>query len=265
MTRWRQAGLALAAAVAVAWWLHDGAARESHPPERADSDRDAAVRRRIAIASLRLQPERRPPPRPVPAPRPAPPPVAAESPSRPAAPVAPSALARARGAAQLRAGAFPRLRATYDRIGFAAYRDAMRGLGARFFLFDRAERRPVAEVHPVSGAILADSPVAGLSRWPRDVTRHLPRALERGRETYGPAVTGVILLPTEDFDAALLGGLDQGLRAAGIDPAGAVRFDVAYELRAGRLHLAVLAVALRSGGERALPLVIDLGAGEPSS
>ena len=172
--------------------------------------------------------------------------------------VRPTAQEVERGQELLEEGAFPRLRATYARIGFPAYRDSMVALGGRFFLFDLDRRQPVAEVDPRTGARLGEEMPGGLSRWPRDVTRHLPFVLEGGREIYGERVSRVVLLPPAPLDAALLGALDREMRARGLDPAEAIRIDVAYELRAGRLHCEVLGVALRSGRETPLPLVIDL-------
>jgi hypothetical protein len=62
-------------------------------------------------------------------------------------------------------------------------------------------------------------------------------------------------------DAALLGALDQRLAELGLHPNSLLRVDVAYELRSGRLHCEVLAVALRDGSERDLGLWIDLSEG----
>lgn len=176
----------------------------------------------------------------------------------------PDSEALERGGALLRAGAFPRLRATYVRIGFAAYRDAVVELGGAFYLYDARARQPLAEVDPRTGSLRDAAVRTTLSRWPRDVTRHLPAALRRGRERYGQRVSRVVLLPPASLDAALLGALDQHLRGLGSSAAALLRVDVAYELRADRLHCEVLSVGLSDGSERSLGLRIDLSAGETS-
>jgi len=172
--------------------------------------------------------------------------------------VAPTQQTMARGEARLQQGAFPRLRATYARIGFRAYRDAVLDLGGGFFLFDSNTRQPVAAVDPKTGELSDEVTLERLSRWPRDVTRHLPVALERGRARYGPRASRVILLPPASVDAALLGALEDELTAQGIAPRELLRVDVAYELVAERLHCRVLSVALRDGSEQPLALRIDL-------
>ncbi|MEE9281155.1 MAG: hypothetical protein V3V67_13365 [Myxococcota bacterium] len=178
----------------------------------------------------------------------------------PPPPTGPDAGVLRRGSALLRAGSFPRLRATYVRIGFAAYREAVVELGGAFYLYDARARQALAEVDPLSGRLRAEGVREELSRWPRDVTRHLPDALRRGRERYGSRVSRVVLLPPASLDAALLGALDQHLRELGLDADGLLRVDVAYELRGDRLQCEVLSVALRDGSERELGLRIDLTA-----
>lgn len=213
----------------------------------------ASVERRIEIVEIELSAE--PEARPLPPPRPAPSP-----PPLPATQV-PSSDALERGESLLRSGRFPHLRASYGRIGFEAYRDAMLELGGVFFLFDGKARQPVAEVDPRTGALGGELVRADLSRWPRDVTRHLSEPLRLGQASYGPRVSRVILLPPARLDAALLGGLDAHLRALDLDPGDLLRVDLAYELRGGNLYCDVLLVAMRDGTERSLSLQIDLSGG----
>ena len=258
MTRAGRVLLALCAAAAVVWLFAPPRAAESPTDEARESPDDAQIR--VALAAPP------PPPPPAPAPGPGPParePSVAEPPSPPvSAPeppvVVPSASTRQRGSKLMEAGIFPRLRATYDRIGFADYRDAMVALGGRFYLFDASKRIPVAEIEPRSGAIGGESVPARLSRWPRDVTRHLHAALENGRGRYGERVTRVVLLPPRSLDAALLGALDARMSEAELRATDLLGVRVAYELRGGRLHCSVLGVTLRDGRERSLPLVVDL-------
>ncbi|MCZ6823407.1 MAG: hypothetical protein O7F10_10700 [Deltaproteobacteria bacterium] len=213
----------------------------------------ASVERRIEIVEIELPAE--PEARPLPPPRPAP------SPSPLRATQVPSSDALERGESLLRSGRFPHLRASYGRIGFEAYRDAMLELGGVFFLFDGKARQPVAEVDPRTGALGGELVRADLSRWPRDVTRHLSEPLRLGQASYGPRVSRVILLPPARLDAALLGGLDAHLRALDLDPGDLLRVDLAYELRGGNLYCDVLLVAMRDGTERSLSLQIDLSGG----
>ena len=263
---------ALLVAGLVAWALAPDRRLEQSAPARA-RDATPPAPETIRIAQIELSPE--PPPerakkKPRPQPKPATLPARGATPTPPEPPepkpVAAAALKPepepgVRGEALLRAGAFPRLRASYARIGFERYRDAVLALGGRFFLFDDARRQPVAEVDPRTGRIQAAGSRAGLSHWPRDVTRHLADALERGRARYGSVVTRVILLPPAKLDATLLGALDAHLRQQALGPGDLARVDVAYELRAGRLHCDVLAVALRDGSERPMALTIDLSGG----
>ena len=181
--------------------------------------------------------------------------------SEPAA-LRPDPEALARGDALLRAGAFPRLRATYIRIGFAAYREAVLELGGAFYVYDPRARRALAEVDPRSGLLGTEGLREELSRWPRDVTRHLQSALALGRQRYGARVSRVVLLPPASLDAALLGALDRRLHELGVSSDSLLRVDVAYELHGGRLQCEVLTVALRDGSERELGLRIDLSAAE---
>ena len=254
MTRAGRVLLALCAAGAVVWLFAPPRAAESAIDRASESPDDAQIRDALAA----------PPPPPPPAPEPpAREPSVAEPPSPPVstpepAVVVPNASVQQRGSRLMEAGIFPRLRATYDRIGFADYRDAMVALGGRFYLFDAGKRTPVAEVEPRSGAIGGESVPEQLSRWPRDVTRHLPAALENGRGRYGDRVTRVVLLPPRSLDAALLGALDARMSEAELRAPDVLGVRVAYELRGGRLHCAVLGVTLRDGQERSLPLVVDL-------
>ena len=129
-------------------------------------------------------------------------------------------------------------------------------------MYDPRARRVLAQVDPRSGLLGAEGLREELSRWPRDVTRHLQRALALGRERYGARVSRVVLLPPASLDAALLGALDRRLRELGVSSDSLLRVDVAYELRGGRLQCEVLTVALRDGSERELGLRIDLSAAE---
>ena len=181
-----------------------------------------------------------------------------ESDVAPAAAVAPTVDALRRGRTLLEAGVFPRLRATYARVGFPAYRDAMTALGGRFFLYDVARRRTLAEVDPNTGATLGGGLGPELSRWPRDVTRHFEAVLAAGRARFGSRASRVILLPPARVDAALLGAVDAELRARGLDSAGIARLDLAYEIREGRLRCEVLAAADRDGNDVPLSLNVDL-------
>ncbi|MBW2414684.1 MAG: hypothetical protein JRG76_09280, partial [Deltaproteobacteria bacterium] len=216
-----------AIALAVAFAITEWAAAPAGPVQE-----DAVPEpswQRIEIARIETAPAKAPrPPRPrppgIPAAAPEPEPVA--KPVAEAEPTAPSARApitaqagaasaRAnleRGRELLDAGVFPRLRASYQRIGFEAYRDAVLALGGGFFLFDARARRPLAEIDPRTGETRSEAVREGLSRWPRDVTRHLPAALERGRQRFGDRASRVILLPPAAVDAALLGALDAHLR-----------------------------------------------------
>lgn len=213
----------------------------------------ASVERRIEIVEIELPAEPEARPLPPPRPAPSPPPLRATQ--------VPSSDALERGESLLRSGRFPHLRASYGRIGFEAYRDAMLELGGVFFLFDGKARQPVAEVNPRTGALGGELVRADLSRWPRDVTRHLSEPLRLGQASYGPRVSRVILLPPARLDAALLGGLDAHLRALDLDPGDLLRVDLAYELRGGNLYCDVLLVAMRDGTERSLSLQIDLSGG----
>jgi len=258
-------GVACAVALAVAWMLAPVPTLPESTPEAPEIP--------DAIEIAHIEPPREPPP-PRPAPRPAPParrppPVPPPKPAPPpglpaAAPVTKASAAdRARGAALLRAGVFPRMRASYARIGFERYRDAVLALGGRFYLFDAARGQPVAEIDPRTGGIREVPLPDTASRWPRDVTRHLPDALARGRERYGVSVERVVLLPPASLDHALLGALDRHLSEQGT-AARLQRVDVVYELRNGRLYGDVRAVALADGSERTVGLVIDLSEGVPS-
>jgi len=159
-------------------------------------------------------------------------------------------------------GGFPRLRATYQRIGFAAYRDAMLKLGGSFYLWDGALNLSVARLDPRTGESWEESVGSHLSRWPRDVTKHLKMALKDGRARYGARVTHAVLLPSARIDAALLSGLDQLLRKNGVDPGTVTSFFGAYELRSGRLYCVVLAASFTDATERDVSFAVDLsGAG----
>jgi hypothetical protein len=217
----------------------------------------AAEPARIELVRIEL-PEAQP--KPPPPPEPGPPALPARQEAESAA-RSPTQETIERGEARLQQGAFPRLRATYARIGFRAYRDAVLDLGAGFFLFDSSTRQPLATVNPKTGELSDAVMLERLSRWPRDVTRHLPIALERGRARYGARASRVILLPPASVDAALLGALEDELLARGIAPGKLLRVDVAYELVAERLHCRVLSVALSDGSEQPLALRIDLSGG----
>jgi hypothetical protein len=253
--------LAVAIAVAV---LLEGRSRPrdlpTEPPEpeppRSRSREPGPEPIRIARIETTMQRER-PPPDPPPK-EPSPPPRSAPVPLPTT--VAPTVDTVRRGQALLEAGVFPRLRATYVRIGFAAYRDAMIALGARFFSYDSTRRRPVAEVDPLTGAILGEAIPRALSRWPRDVTRHLRSALVSAQAIYGESASRIILLPPSHVDAALLGAVYAFVRGSGLDPSKIVRLDLAYELEEGRLRCEVLSAGMRDGSERALSFRVDLSA-----
>lgn len=255
LLRWMLVG---GTALAVLWWLGDTPVAPSvHEPER-EPEREAPSAA-IEIASVKLPP--RPAPRSV---RPAPPIPPAPPARERAEPVHPDSELLSRGAELLAEGAFPRLRATYIRIGFDAYRRALVGLGGAFYLYDGRERQPVVEVDGVTGDLGSEGWRSELSRWPRDVTRHLPGALERGRRRYGARVSHVVLLPPARLDAALLGAVDRRMRELGLDARSLLHIDVAYELRGDRLECDVLAVGLSDGTERDLGLLVDLSFGDRS-
>ena len=245
----------LGSAFAVAWMLAVPSAPAPSPtPETPTARWDRIEIEHVSVPdSVQEAPpaaqKPRMPPRPRPRPRPS------------GIPAQGAATELARGERLLEAGSFPLLRATYRRIGFDAYRDAMLALGGSFFLFDAAARRPLAEIDPRTGAVTSREQRPGLSRWPRDVTRHLPLVLERGRQRWGERASRVILLPPAYVDAALLGALDAHLRAQGERGDRLVAVDLAYELRDGRLGCEVLALSLRDGTRRWVGLHVDLSRG----
>ena len=177
------AAAAVAVAFAVLLLLSPRARDEFALPEAAEQALDpSAEEQRIEIVRIEMPPE--PDPEPEPRATPATPPPPPEPPAPPSEPAktVPEADVLARGESLLRAGTFPRLRATYSRIGFPAYRDAVLALGGAFFLFDPTTRQPVAEVDPRTGAVRAERVRVDLSRWPRDVTRvSTPHCLARSR------------------------------------------------------------------------------------
>ncbi len=158
-----------------------------------------------------------------------------------------------RGRRLLDSGRFPRLRGTYERIGFEAYRGAMERLGARIFFYDGLHRRPVAEIE---GELAPTS--SELSRWPRDLTRHLESELREGRELHGTHVSRVVLLPPARLDALLLGSVEESLQRRGLDPTLLSRLDLAYEIREGRLGCELLTAGMQDGTEVSLGLHVDL-------
>ena len=159
----------------------------------------------------------------------------------------------ARGRRLLDSGRFPRLRGTYERIGFDEYRGAMERLGARIFFYDGLHRRPVAGI---DGELAPTS--SELSRWPRDLTRHLESELREGRELHGANVSRVVLLPPARLDALLLGSVEDDLRRRGLDPTLLARLDLAYEIREGRLGCELLTAGMQDGTEVSLGLHVDL-------
>ncbi len=245
----------LGSAFAVTWMLTPRSAPVPAPmnetPERVERWERIEIEHVAVPDTTPAAPEPRNPAPPRPKPRPRPSGIPAQRASN----------ELARGERLLEAGSFPQLRATDRRIGFGAYRDAVLALGGRFFLFDAVERRPLAEIDPRTGAVTSRELRPGLSRWPRDVTRHVPRALERGRRRVGEHASRVILLPPAHVDAALLGALDTHLRAQGERGDRLVAVDLAYELRDGRLGCEVLALSLRDGKRRSVGLHVDLSGG----
>ena len=220
------------------------------------------------------EPEPEPTPDPVAEPEPTPEPEPVAQPARPDPPVEvaarpeptpptphtlrPGAADIALGSQRLREGRFPRLRATYRHVGFDAYSAAVVRLGGAFFVYDAGRRRPLARVDWRNTVLRDDADTTGLSRWPRDVTRHVPEALAAGRERFGSQASRVVLLPPEHVDAALIGGLERHLHAVGVDPTRLERVDIAYRIVGRRLVGEVLGVGLRGGAERALTVRIDL-------
>ena len=261
--RTARTGAALLTALGVLWLLES-----TLLPVLGSAEPVAAPEQRIRISIARSEPPARPEPPQARAPapetaEPRPPRAAAAQRDEPAdaQPPASSEAELTRGRAWLDAGGFPLLRATYGRIGFAAYRDAVLDLGGRFFLFDSARRQPVAELDPHSGTTHPMESTADLSQWPRDVTRHLRASLSKGQLRFGPRVSRVILLPPAGVDAALLGALAAHLAELGVPAADLLRVDLAYELRDGRLECEVLGLSLRGVGPREVRLRIDLAAG----
>jgi len=164
-------------------------------------------------------------------------------------------------------GRYPHQRASYARIGFEPYRDAMLALGGGFFLFDARNKRVVAELDPYSlKARATQAAPKHLSRWPRDVTRYLGAALTR--EHLDPRFRGsslrVVLLPPADLDAAFVGGLDRALRKRGIDIERVTQVRLIYELTDAGLQCEVAKVGLRDGTEMNMQLRLALSGPIPT-
>jgi len=169
-------------------------------------------------------------------------------------------VALAIGRYRLEEGRYPHQRASYARIGFEAYRDAMLALGGAFFLFDTRSDRVLAQVNPYTLEMRAvDTPASHLSRWPRDVTRHLGAALDapNARRDFGRA-TRVVLLPPADIDAALVGGLDRALQRMGMNIERVTQVLLTYELTDAGLECEVSKLALRDGTEKPVSLRLSL-------
>ena len=171
------------------------------------------------------------------------------------------------GEQRIAEGRFPRQRASYARIGFERYRDAMLALGGRFYLFDRRARRPLAELDPFTSehrAIEALPP--HLSAWPRDVTPYLRDVLEAPdvRRAYDGRATHVVLLPPADIDAAFVGGLDRALRRQGLDIERVASVRLLYELSHTGLGCEVVRVELFDGTRRELDLRLALSGPIPA-
>jgi hypothetical protein len=261
-----RAGRALVTLVSTAcvtWWLWPTGLAERREP------RQEPVQLVDRSSVVPVTPIAAPPP--PPSPPAEPPPAAQAEPAASALPSAPviTATARAAEPREVKAGdtaprsvespaVLPKVRGSMVRIGFGSYRDAMRALGGGFFLYDAAAKRPVAEIDPVSGAVLSEALRDGLSDWPRDVTSDLASALELGQKRYGPRVSRVVLMWPAALDTALIAALQRELPPLGVAYDEVVRVDVVYELRAGRLECDVVGVGLRDAGDRALELRVTL-------
>lgn len=155
-------------------------------------------------------------------------------------------------------GGFPRMVATYERIGFSRYTEEAQALGGQFFLWDSESNHPVARLDPKTGEAWEGPLSSHLSRWPRDVSAHLGDAIARHRGDYGHRASHAVLLPPVRVDEAILSGLDHLLRLNGIDPASVGSFFGAYELRGDHLVYVVLSATLKNGTQREVSFAIDL-------
>ncbi len=178
------------------------------------------------------------------------------------------AVSIAIGRHRIEQGRYPHQRASYARVGFERYRDAMLALGGSFYLFDTRARQVIAELDPYSLATRrVDRTPNHLSRWPRDVTRYLGRALTTPevQQAYRGMSLRVVLLPPSEVDAAFVGGLDRALRKQGLEIERVTQVRLVYELTADGLECEVVKIELRDGTEQSLRLRLALSGPIPRS
>ena len=175
-------------------------------------------------------------------------------------PFTPSALDYVKGARLLETseGSFPQIQSSYARLGWPIYRDVALRLGGSFFVWNQPNNLPVAQIEPRTGETSKASIAPDLSRWPRDVTKHMGAALDRAQAEFGESATHIVLLPPARLDAALLSGLNHLLQQNDVDPGSVSGFFGAYELRGQRLYCVVLSTLFKDGTTRPVSFSIDL-------
>jgi hypothetical protein len=140
-------------------------------------------------------------------------------------------------------GSFPAITANYRvNLGFEAYVQSLRSLGARFFIRDRGRKKLVGEVDFQTLYLSPINHLDGLSPRSRIISGESAanQYIELANVMYGKGHYQMILLLPLDIDAALIAGMEKALRKSGYDVKDFISLQARYEKNSRGLWLVVV-------------------------
>jgi len=140
-------------------------------------------------------------------------------------------------------GSFPAITANYRvNLGFQAYVQSLRSLGARFFIRDRRRRKLVGEVDFQTLYLSPIRDLDGLSPRSRIISGESAanQYIELANVMFGKGHYQMILLLPLDIDAALIAGMEKALRKSGYDVKDFISLQARYEKNSRGLWLVVV-------------------------
>lgn len=147
-------------------------------------------------------------------------------------------------------GEFPEVTARYrSTLGFSNYIKLMKKIGGRFFIFDKENRRLVAEIDFDSKGLKPLGDLSNLSPRSREISGEpeISRYKRLAEAYYGPCTYSMVLLLPMNIDCFLIAGIEQYLKGMGLANKDFISFDGIYRRQGNDLILEILSGKLRSG------------------
>lgn len=163
-------------------------------------------------------------------------------------------------------GEFPEIIAQYrNTLGFSNYVKFMKNIGGRFFIFDKRNKKLVAEIDFNSERLEAINNLNNLSPRAREITGEpeVYKYTKLAELYYGPSTYSIVLLLPLKVDYFLIAGIEHYLKQRGLTSKDFISFKGIYKTQANMLILEIISGKLKNGKTK--PIYINFNLTEISN